>query len=283
MRKGRTKRKEKKTHPQGEENGKPRNHILALPINLIWQDANLHRRLALLLMLIQDTFKVSRQTMNDAPSGTHKRQVAMAGIMLVDTAGAVHAAAAVRHVLFCAAVLGGEVVGAGYLNGVHELPGLLEAAVLGNLLRDVGELEEAGHPGDVEGVGVGHDAVGQVGEDARVGDGREVRGIAVGDRDAMRPGDVALDAVEAFGGELVVTEGTQELGDQDVELGDHVGVGGQAGTLPLAHVGLDNGYRVVPLALVAAEEVDVGILVLFQSPELDGGVGGFRGAENAGD
>lgn len=131
------------------------------------------------------------------------------------------------------------------------------------------------------------------------------------------------DSVKAFGGELVVREGAEEFGDEDVD-GDVLlcllccRVGGRAirpdsvvihfftasilgsrlgrncgggmilfslaeGTLPGAHVGLDEVDFRVPFVLVVALEEDVCVWILFQSPELNFHVCSFRCAECAGD
>lgn len=131
------------------------------------------------------------------------------------------------------------------------------------------------------------------------------------------------DSVKAFGRELVVREGTEEFGDEDVDGNVLLGllcrrVGGRAnrpdsvmirffttsilgsrlrrycggglsmlllakGTLPGAHVRLDEMNFGVPSVLVVALEEDVCVWILFHGPELNFYVCSFRCAEGAGD
>lgn len=131
------------------------------------------------------------------------------------------------------------------------------------------------------------------------------------------------DSVKAFRRELVVREGAEEFGDEDVNgnvllrllccrvggraskpdsvvirffttsiLGSRLGrnCGGglimfllAEGTLPGAHVRLDEVNFGVPYVLVVALEEDVCVWILFQGPELNFYVCSFRGAEGAGD
>lgn len=131
------------------------------------------------------------------------------------------------------------------------------------------------------------------------------------------------DSVKAFGGELVVREGAEEFGDEDVD-GDvllcilYCRVGRRAsrpdcivirffttsilgsrlgrncwrglimlllaeGTFPGAHVRLDEVDFGAPCVLVVALEEDVCVWILFQGPELNFYVCSFRRAEGAGD
>lgn len=131
------------------------------------------------------------------------------------------------------------------------------------------------------------------------------------------------DSVKAFGGELVVCEGAEEFGDEDVN-GDvllcllccHVGgrasrpdsvvirffttsiLGSRLGrncggglimlllaerTLPGAHVRLNEVDFGIPCVLVVALKEDVCVWILFQGPELDFYVCSCRCAEGAGD
>lgn len=132
------------------------------------------------------------------------------------------------------------------------------------------------------------------------------------------------DSVKAFWRELVVREGAEEFGDEDVD-GDVLlsllccRVGGRAnrpdsvvirlfttsilgsrlgrncgggltlllllaeGTLPGAHVRLDEVDFGVPCVLVVALEENVCVWILFQGPELNFYVCSFRCAEGAGD
>lgn len=62
-------------------------------------------------------------------------------------------------------------------------------------------------------------AGGDVGVEAGGGDGGEEGGVGMGDGDAEGWVEEGKDAVEAFGGELVVGEGAEELGNKDVDRG----------------------------------------------------------------
>lgn len=131
------------------------------------------------------------------------------------------------------------------------------------------------------------------------------------------------DSVKAFGRELVVREGAEEFGDEDVDgdvllcllccrvegranrpdsvvirffttsiLGSRLGrnCGGgltmlllAEGTLPGAHVRLDEVDFGIPRVLVVALEEDVCVWILFQGPKLNFYVCSFRCTEGAGD
>lgn len=110
---------------------------------------------------------------------------------------------------------------------------------------------EHDYVGGICGLGVGSAAEGDVGVEFGGGDGGEVGGVGLGDGDAVGWVQEGEDAVETFWGELVVGEGAEELGDQNVDWigcssGDRL-VGGAVwgdawrvvvpdGTLPGTHV-----------------------------------------------
>ena len=62
-----------------------------------------------------------------------------------------------------------------------------------------------------------------------------------GESEERRTFQVALGAVETFGREFVVAEGTQQFTDHDVRL---------AGGLPYAHVLVHDGHSIAPLLLL---------------------------------
>ncbi len=67
--------------------------------------------------------------------------------------------------------------------------------------------------------GVVGGAGGDVGVESGGGDGGEEGGVGMGDGDAVGGVEKGEDAVETFGGELVVGKGAEELGDEDVDRG----------------------------------------------------------------
>ena len=60
-------------------------------------------------------------------------------------------------------------------------------------------------------------AGGNVGVEFRGSDRCKEGGVGAGDGDAVGGCEEVQDAVEAFGGELVVGKGAEELGDEDVD------------------------------------------------------------------
>jgi hypothetical protein len=138
------------THLQGEENREPRNHVLALLINLVRHSADLDRLLLAVDRRVKDRLEVSRQTVDDTSRTAHKGEMAVSRVVFVCAAGSRHGAGADCGILDRHAVLVGKVIGTRDLDGVGELPCLLEAVAEGDGLADEVDGKKTDHPRGVE-------------------------------------------------------------------------------------------------------------------------------------